>query len=69
MATDTEAPEVKVRDTAERDTPALFATSPKLTAMMADLSGICFKTLKHGGVWTKEFVFATGCKFSEFMFR
>ena len=42
MATDTEAPEVKVRDTAERDTPALFATSPKLTAMMADLSGICF---------------------------
>jgi hypothetical protein len=37
--------------------------------MMADLSRICFKTLNHGGVWTKEFVFATGCKFSEFMVR
>jgi hypothetical protein len=42
---DTEAPDVNVRDTAERDTPALLATSSRVTAMLADLSDSYVKSL------------------------
>jgi hypothetical protein len=37
IASETEAPSVKVRDTAERDTPALSATSFNVTANLFTL--------------------------------
>ena len=43
MVADTDAPGVKVRDTADRDTPAPFATSSNVTVIIEDLSEIYFK--------------------------